>query len=492
MNPIMKRTISATLLLSLLLSASMTACGGSETTNPNESAPVTEPETEAVETEAIIPLPEIDYGGANYKILTAAEQWQGFYNAEQTGDSIDDAVYARNRSVEERYNIALDYVVYHGLGAGTKDVKTALTASVMGGTAEFDLMVGTVSYTTPNISDNLFMDLNQSGVDFTQPWWYRDINAELEIGGRLYVAAGGFGLQTVSNAVVTYFNKKLIGDFDLDDPYQLVKDGKWTIDKLMEMGAVVTADLDSNGKIDRADRIGLLSSFDYMMFMPNNWGHFYTTRDAEGNIFVSDATERLFDMSRRYNEIISDQVYLEGYPTFLDGTTDSDVYCDNLMKKFVADEVLFFYHKLELATKATARNKEEYGILPAPKFDETQENYITPVVNEVSGIPNVVKDVTMSAVIMDALQYYTYYDVVPVYKEIALKRKATRDEDSAEMLDIILSTMRCEFAYMFDGNIGGELRASITQKNLASYAAKNYEKFQKKIDQFVDAMKEIE
>lgn len=488
----MKRTISATLLLSLLLAASMTACGGDNVTTPNETDPVSAPGTEVTATEKVIPLPEADYNAATYKILTAAEQWQGFYNAEQTGDAVDDAVFARNKAVEERYNITLDYVVYNGHGAGTKDVKTALTASVMGGSAEFDLMVGTVSYTTPYISDNLFMDLYNTDVDFSKAWWYQDINTELELGGKLYVAAGGYGLQAVSNAVVTYFNKKLIGDFDLEDPYQLVKDGNWTIDKLMEMGTAVTADLNSDGKYDRSDRVGLLSSFDYMYFMPNNWGHFYTTRDTEGNIFVSEATERLFDMSRKYNEITSSHVYLEGYPALLDGTTDNNVFCDNMMKKFVADEVLFFYHKLELATKSTARNKEEYGILPAPKFDEAQENYITPVVNEVSAIPNLVSDVAMSAVVMDALQYYTYTDVVPVYKEIALKRKATRDEDSAEMLDIILTTMRCDFAYMFDGNIGSELRSSITQKDYASYAAKNYEKFQKKIDKFVDALKEIE
>ena len=486
----MKRTITAALLLTLLLSASMTACASTETTEPSDSTSASESGT--VPTEAVIPLPEIDYGGTNYKILTAAEQWQGFYNAEQTGDAVDDAVFARNKAVEERYNITLDYVVYNGHSAGTKDVKTALTASVMGGSAEFDLMVGTVSYTTPYITDNLFMDLYNTGINFSEPWWYQDINEELELGGKLYVAAGGYGLQAVSNAVVTYFNKKLVADFDLEDPYQLVLDGKWTIDKLMEMGTAVTSDLNNDGKYDRSDRVGLLSSFDYMYFMPNNWGHFYTTRDAEGNIFVSEATERLFDMSRKYNEITSGHVYLEGYPTFLDGTTDNNVFCDNMMKKFVADEALFFYHKLELATKSTARNKEEYGILPAPKFDEAQEHYITPVVNEVSAIPNLVKDIAMSATVMDALQYYTYADVVPVYKEIALKRKATRDEDSAEMLDIILTTMRCDFAYMFDGNIGSELRSSITQKDYASYAAKNYEKFQKKIDQFVEALQSIE
>ena len=487
----MKRTISATLLLSLLLSASMTACGGSETTNPNESAPVTEPETEAVETEAIIPLPEIDYGGANYKILTAAEQWQGFYNAEQTGDAVDDAVYARNKAVEERYNITLEYAVYNGYMAGTKDVKTALTGSVMGGAAEYDLMVGTVGYTTAYIADNLFMDLYQCDIDFSQPWWYQDINAELELCGNLYVAAGGYGLQSVSNAVVTFFNKNLIADFDLEDPYQLVRDGKWTIDKLMEMGTAVTQDLNSDGKYDRADRVGLLSSFDYMLFMPNNWGHFYTTRDAEGNIYVSEATERLFDMSRKYNEIFDDNAYLEVYPEFLDGTQDGNLMRDNMMKKFCADEALFVYYTLEQATKPTARNIEEYGILPAPKFDETQKEYITPVVNEVSAIPNLVKDIAMSAVIMDALQYYTYADVVPVYKEIALKRKATRDNDSAEMLDIILTTMHCDFAYMFS-DLVGDLRGSISQKNYASYAEKNYDKFQSKIDKFVEALKEIE
>ena len=487
----MKHHYSLILAAVLLLSASITACSENAQSTDMDSAPQTDAKEITAETEPEIPITQVDYGGAEYRILTAAEQWQNFYLADQTGDAVDDAVYERNKAVEERCNITLDYQVYNGWSAGQSAVKTALVGSVMGGSTEFDLMVASVSYITYLIPENLFTDIRETEIDLTAPWWYQDINAELELNGRLFVAAGSYGMQSMSTAVVTFFNKKLIADYELEDPYRLVNDGKWTIDKLMEMGETVTTDLNGDGKYNRADRIGMLSSEDYMAFLPNSWGHFYTTRSGDGGIFITEASERLLDMSRKLNEIAASDAYLNIYPDFLDGSQDANVMNDNMMKKFAADEALFVYHKLELATKATARNKEEYGILPAPKFDETQEKYYTPVVNEVSAIPMLVKDETMSAAVMDALQYYTYAGVRPVYYDIALKRKATRDNDSEAMLDIIMSSLRCDFAYMYMDLIGSDLLYGITNKNYASYAEKNYGRFQKSLDQFMNAVNEM-
>ena len=105
----MKRNISMMLCLSLIAASAVSCAGGSDR-SPTETQQTTEP----VVTEEVIPLPEADFGAADFKILTAAEQWQDFYIADETGDAINDAVFKRNRSVEERYNVTLDYQVLNG------------------------------------------------------------------------------------------------------------------------------------------------------------------------------------------------------------------------------------------------------------------------------------------------------------------------------------------------------------------------------------------
>lgn len=110
----MKRSISMMLCLSLIAVSAVSCAGGSDQT-PIETQQTT---TEPVVTEEVIPLPEADFGAADFKILTAAEQWQDFYIADETGDAINDAVFKRNRSVEERYNVTFDYQVLNGYMAG--------------------------------------------------------------------------------------------------------------------------------------------------------------------------------------------------------------------------------------------------------------------------------------------------------------------------------------------------------------------------------------
>ena len=53
-----------------------------------------------------------------------------------------------------------------------------------------------------------------------------------------------------------FFNKKMIDDYNLDDPNKLVADSTWTYDKLFTMAETVSADLDGNDKRDEKDRYG--------------------------------------------------------------------------------------------------------------------------------------------------------------------------------------------------------------------------------------------
>lgn len=483
----MKRNISMMLCLSLIAASAVSCAGGSDQT-PTETQQTT---TEPVVTEEVIPLPEADFGAADFKILTAAEQWQQFYTAEQDGDTINDATYTRNRAVEERYNVKLDYQVYNGYGAGKEAVRTAITGSVMGGSAEFDLMVGGVSYVTPLTMENAFSDLYQFDVlALDQPWWYSYINNELDLCGKLYLGSGAYGMLATANAIVTYFNKRVAENHNIEDLYALVNDGKWTFDKMSEISKNVTADLNGDGKYTAEDMIGIISTSDYMSFLVNSMGYFYTNRTDNGSIHLNEPTEKLIEISERLNDLLAANYYIDAQGIGSTQTSD-DVY-QNMMNMFSSDQALFMLHRLEFATRETMRNMEKYGILPTPKYDEAQTSYLTSVVNDVAAIPGVVKDTDMSAMVLEALQYYTYTLVQPQYFEIALKRKGTSDEASLEMLELIFDTPVCDFTYMYLDLIGSELFMGINRKNYASWAEKNYKKFRTNIEKIVSTVEGFE
>ena len=75
----MKKHFSLFLCLSML-AVSLAGCGG-EGTETVQTAPQTET---SLVTEAVIPLQEADYAGVDFKILTAAEQWQQFTQPNKT------------------------------------------------------------------------------------------------------------------------------------------------------------------------------------------------------------------------------------------------------------------------------------------------------------------------------------------------------------------------------------------------------------------------
>ena len=482
----MKKQISSILCLSILV-ASMASCG-----NEGTESPIMEEQTTApVVTEESIPLTEADYAGANVKILTAAEQWQYLYITEQTGDAIDDAVYERNRAVEERYNVNLDYQVYNGYGAGKEAVRAALTGSVMGGSAEFDLMVGGVSYITPYAVENLFADLHTfDTLKLDQPWWFSYINDELDLNGRLYLGSGYNGMLSMEYAVVTYFNKQVAEDHGIEDLYTIVNNGTWTFDKMVELSKTVVSDLNGDGKYDANDRVGILTTNDYFSFFVNSMGYLYTSCNSDGSVVLNEPTEKLIDICDKLNEALKSDYLIDGYDSveMLGAAASADESYEKMINLFAANQALFMSHRLAFSTRETMRNMEKYGIIPCPKYDEQQENYITALVNDVAAIPGVVADDQMSAVLLEAMQYYTYDIVRPQYYEIALKRKGTRDDESEKMLDIIFEHTFIDFSYMYINLIGSELYYGITQKNYASWAESNYKKFQTNIDKIIETV----
>lgn len=114
------------------------------------------------------------------------------------------------------------------------------------------------------------------------------------------------------------------------------------------------------------------------------------------------------------------------------------------------------------------------------------------MLSEVVGIPYVVRDIDMSALLLEALTAETYRRVLPAYYDIALMRKYSRDDDSNVMLDLIFENTYCDFCYMFMNAAGLDIYYAIGKtENYASWMAANEQKNIAALEKYMDTIKEM-
>ena len=87
--------------------------------------------------------------------------------------------------------------------------------------------------------------------------------------------------------------------------------------------------------------------------------------------------------------------------------------------------------------------EDDFGILPHPKFDESQKNYYS-MLNQVYAtaysIPITNENPERTGWILDVMGYYSQDTLYPAVIEKNIKTKAMRDEESIAMLDILFDS----------------------------------------------------
>jgi hypothetical protein len=129
--------------------------------------------------------------------------------------------------------------------------------------------------------------------------------------------------------------------------------------------------------------------------------------------------------------------------------------------KFAADQLLFYQSGFINIFGEDIRNmKSEFGVIPYPKYDETQKDYIATVHNSAFfvAIPSNTPSNKLDAIAatIEAQGYQNWKDYRPVYFEEALKVKFNRDDENAdkvgEMIDLIRNSLSVDFAYIYSNN----------------------------------------
>lgn len=442
------------LLIAFLAFSSLYACASSPDNTPgNTDAPA---DTTAVSEESTrIPtgLPEGDYKGYDYRILCNGTDYNIHWYAkdidteQENGDVINDAVYIRNRTVEELYNVTIT-------GLPQKDPAAVANKSITAADNMFDLVSGSLSANTCMLAQKgMVVDLFEVNyLDLEKPWYDRLSVKELSIGGRLFAVISDLTIMDKDATWIIMFNKNMVQNFNLDDPYRLVDSGNWTLEKMYSMMESASADINGDSIYDDTDSYGLITQVNAngIGFL-NGAGEYIARKDADDLPYISMYNERSVAVMDLILKIQADPVFTIRAEDWMKKYPNDTVWNGMQLVVFNTDRGLFYYAGMNRVSLLRDM-QTDFGILPVPKYETTQEAYHVMVeawCTNSTAIPITATDLERTAVVLEALTAESYYTLRPAYYDVALKTKYARDEESGRMLDLIFSSRCYDIGYVY-------------------------------------------
>ena len=308
----MKKQISA-LLAALLLAVSLAACGDKTPAVTTASTETSDPASTGEET---LGVPETaDYGGEAFNILSAGNVAYADFTAEENASTpLDSAQYRRKALVEQNYKVKIGETVEKAYSSGGGPGYKRLSTDANAGDCNFDLaLIAGYDVSVLAYSDYLYDLASIPGIDLTKSWWDKRANDSLAVRGVMFFTTGELTVSDNNVAFVILFNKDLRKAYDLDDPYQLVYDGEWTLDTFGALCKTVTEDLDQSGTMDANDRFGLLVWDDSVVGIVNAAGQRCCTIAEDGTIGLTLYNETTLAALDKYFSIIYDTQYALTY-----------------------------------------------------------------------------------------------------------------------------------------------------------------------------------
>lgn len=475
------KNISKILLVSVLLSFISAAAYGCKTEENDAGDDGTVSET-AASTETQEEKLEIkNYDGYAFKILSLASIGLdfAFSTEEENGEVLNDAIFRRNMGVEEAYNVTISDISDLG---DFNEVINRLRECILADSDDYDAAAGQTGWLSALISEKglIAWDGNEY-LDTDKPCWDATANESMSILKRHYLLVGDISMTYSNSTYVTFFNKKLIGDYNLEDPYKLVGDGKWTIDKTYEMARAAGDDLDGNSVMDVNDQWGLLfTAFTNQMYSA---GCDFFKTNTEGIPELTMGTERFVATHQKLVDLVYNT---EG--VWSEGTYVSDIFKDGrglLLHAILSNAQLF------------RDMTDDYGIIPIAKMDEAQEQYRSYVYYGTTGLvmPVTVSDTSRTGLILQAMCENSTDTVRAAYYDNILSYKLSRDDESVKMLDLIFATRGFDIGIMMQiGDVEMDyiylyIDADKTKAaNIVSFLAEKEYKYATALDALVEAV----
>lgn len=456
-----KRWLSGAMASLMLLSSAvaMAACGKTDEETPSGTQSVDTKKEEETARPSMYESLTAEKFNKDFVILNRGDLEGDFYVKSYGGDDVsllDQTIYERNSVIERDYGVTFKYESMDDYN----NINTAVMQQVNGGLDEYDIAIGH-KYSCTSLAQNNYL-LNLNSIDTLQlenVWWDAACRENLTVNGKTYTMVGDILPSSMRLSSCFVFNKKMMKDMNKTEPYQMVRDGSWTLDTFNAMTAEVTQDSNGDGKMSYTDDIyGLTTwAYDAPYSMFYGAGGKFVSFNQDGTPELNYDSEHVMDI---YAKLYMATIELGAYQV-----TDVSLYETNY-DVFRAGRALFCDITLGKITSFLSDMEQDYGIVPVPKYDEFQNSYLS-FVNGSTGfimVANTKKNADFVGTVLDAMSAYNYDKVTPNMFEIITKLQAARDPDSSEMVDYICRNRIFDFAYFYDVPLANVVREQLTNE----------------------------
>lgn len=468
----MRKKLTATLLcLAMCASSAMLLASCA---NSNNGAVTTAPPADAGEGEITIQqLPKIDMGGQDINFVIAETDGDGFHlrsikpDDEESDDIVDIAIMERNARIEEYYNCNIVVANYF-----TNSLNSSIGSQLTAGVEDYDILCARQYDDVQLALRGVVYDLNMLELDYGMKtmnmdasYWSQTYNDGLQVGTGRYWVTGDICLRYTGGYYCYFvnhmeYNEKLSS---YGSVYDLVRDGKWTLDLLTQMSAALWEDTDGDDKTSKGDQLAIAHPvWDNTNGLSISSGVQYSYRNEDGTIELTcrKGNPQLESFMSKMATLLS----TPGVYNYGGGYSDA-------LLKLAAGEAVFASGRLNQAELYLRDMEDDYGILPNPKLSEEQQQYVSSIHDGVQlyGISVSSPNVLNASLILEAMEVESRRTVRPMYFEAAVKVKYSRGGDDAEMIDLMDRTSYSDFVYVWQfskemNNMGDWLRNNVASK----------------------------
>jgi hypothetical protein len=383
----------------------------------------------------------LNYGGETVDVFYWSNAKNVEFTAEDDGDSINSSIYYRNLAVEDRLGITFNWIGEKGDYGQRKEFNNMI-ASDLSGDCVYDIVSAYSTTIAMAATYGYALDLMEHAdkLALDMPWWGADLTDMATINDKLYFATGDISTNYLLRMYGTFFNKELIENNNLDNPYDLVDSGDWTVDKFISLASTMSGSAATGGDVIYGfvhDAITVEALFygSDLCFVDKNSDDMPKLSDT----WSGDRAQTLVEKVAAYCQTAS---------VLGDSKKDEDT--------FTSGASLFIIYPLDFAMNYLPGSGIEFGIAPIPKYDKDQQNYSTTLnykyslymISAGTDIPEI------AAYTLEALASSSYRTVTPNLYEVAMKIRYTTDSTSQRMIDHIRDGVSFEvgrtFTHIFD------------------------------------------
>jgi len=441
----LKRIIALFILAATLFSAA--ACGGGKNaeTTPAATEESTAPDTtESVTTGIYDTLKNdiyMDDAEFNVYLSGNSKHTPDDFTVDESGTVMDNAIFEKNATMAELYGIII--TSENSFGAAST-AEAMMRRNDMAGENDYELCILSGYSCSTLTTEGILYDLTEMpNLDLSHSWWDQTAMRDLSIANSMFFVTGALSTAIDDFTFCVLFNKELYKETVTDgtDVYKLASEGKWTLDELSRLSALISVDLNGDDIMDSRDRYGTILWDDELLATYKASGGKIAKINDEGLIELTFYNERNDDLVNKFVTFANSK-HAINFQHMSGGVAWFDM--------FSRGQGMFMMTMFNECRRW--RNMDtDYGILPQPRFTEDQEWY-SPIATWHSAficVPDVCSDPETVGAITELLGYHSEEILTPAYYDKTLNGTYIRDTESSSMLDIIFNNRIYDIGHLY-------------------------------------------